>query len=70
LAWTRSRQRRDNPGLCIYIERINAPFLSEKPCRGEFGAGLKFAIERGRLLKYEGGTYVKLMPVSKNPLAR
>jgi hypothetical protein len=45
----------------IYIERINAPFMigltgSER----EFGAGLRYAIERGWLSKHESGTCVKI----------
>ena len=46
----------------IYIERINAPFMFELKGSGtEFGAGLKYAVERGWLWKHESGTYVKLM---------
>jgi len=46
----------------IYIERINAPFLFNlKGSGGEFGAGLKHAIERGWLQLHESGTYVRLL---------
>ena len=46
----------------IYIERINAPFLFKlKGSGSEFGAGLKFAIERGWLQLHESGTYIRLL---------
>ncbi|MET4519580.1 hypothetical protein [Bradyrhizobium sp. I1.7.5] len=55
----------------IYIERINAPFLFKlKGSGSEFGAGLKYAIERGWLSKHESGTYVKLMPTGEDLLSR
>ena len=38
--------------------------------RTEFGAGLRYAIERGWLSKHESGTYVKLMPPGKDLLTR
>lgn len=44
----------------IHLEKINGPFLFEhggKP--GEYGAGMRLAIERGLLWKHESGTYVK-----------
>jgi hypothetical protein len=45
----------------IHIEKINWPFLSElKGTPAEYSAGLKLAIERGRLWPHESGTYVKL----------
>lgn len=44
----------------IFIELINGPFLFElKGTPQEYGAGLKFAIDRGWLSKHESGTYVK-----------
>jgi hypothetical protein len=47
----------------IHIERINAPFLFDLKAKGsEFGAGLKFAIERGWLELHESGTYVRVLP--------
>jgi hypothetical protein len=47
----------------IFIELINWPFLSElKGTPAEYGAGLKFAIERGWLWKHESSTYVKFTP--------
>ena len=53
----------------IYIERINAPFLFKLKGSGSgFGAGFKFAIERGWLSKHESGTYVKLMPPGEDLL--
>ncbi|MDA9401730.1 hypothetical protein [Bradyrhizobium sp. CCBAU 45389] len=48
----------------IHIEKINAPFLSKNGCKAtgaEFGAGLRFAIERGWLELHESGTYVRLL---------
>jgi hypothetical protein len=46
----------------IYIERINAPFLfTLKGSGSEFGAGLRYAIERGWLQLHESGTYVRLL---------
>jgi hypothetical protein len=45
----------------IHIEKINWPILSEfKGSPGEYGAGLRLAIERGWLWIHESGTYVKL----------
>ena len=53
----------------IYIERINAPFLFKlKDIGTEFGAGLKYAIERGWLQLHESGTYV--MPFGEDLLTR
>jgi hypothetical protein len=47
----------------IYIEKINASFLYELKASGpEFGAGIKFAVERGWLELHESGTYVRLLP--------
>jgi hypothetical protein len=44
----------------IHIEKINGPFLyTHGGTPGEYGAGLKFAIDRGWLWKHESGTYVK-----------
>jgi hypothetical protein len=44
----------------IFIELLNGPFLFElKGTPAEYGAGLRLAIERGRLWKHESGTYVK-----------
>ena len=49
----------------IYIERINAPFLfTLKGSGSEFGAGLRYAIERGWLQLHESGTYVRLIDTS------
>ena len=46
----------------IYIERINAPFLFDLKAKGsEFGAGLRYAIEKGWLELHESGTYVRLL---------
>ena len=55
----------------IYIERINGQFMIElKGSGSEFGAGLRYAIERGWLSKHESGTYVKLMPPGEDLLTR
>jgi hypothetical protein len=44
----------------IYIEKIDGPFLFEfKGSPGEYGAGLKLAIDRGWLWLHESGTYVE-----------
>jgi hypothetical protein len=44
----------------IHIELINGPMLFElKATSAEYNAGLKFAIERGWLVRHESGTYVK-----------
>lgn len=52
----------------IHIEKINAPFLFEHKAKGsEFGAGLKFAIERGWLELHESGTFVRLKTVGEDP---
>ncbi|MGY8677279.1 hypothetical protein Q2941_05605 [Bradyrhizobium sp. UFLA05-153] len=46
----------------IHIEKINAPFLyTLKASGGEFGAGIKDAVERGWLELHESGTYVRLL---------
>jgi hypothetical protein len=44
----------------IYIELINGPFLfREKGTPAEYKAGLDLAIERGWLVLYESGTFVR-----------
>jgi len=46
----------------IYIELVNAAFMRQHRGSGlEFGAGIKFAIERGWLELHESGTYVRLL---------
>jgi hypothetical protein len=46
----------------IHIEKINAPFLYSLKASGpEFGAGIKFAVERGWLELHESGTYVRIL---------
>jgi hypothetical protein len=45
---------------CIYIEKINAPFLFQlKGTSAEYKAGLERAIANGWLWLHESGTYVK-----------
>jgi hypothetical protein len=54
----------------IHIEKINAPFLYELKASGpEFGAGVRFAVERGWLELHESGTYVRLLPSGQGLLA-
>ncbi|WP_347343400.1 hypothetical protein [Bradyrhizobium japonicum] len=51
----------------IHIEKINSPFLSKSGCKGtgpEFGAGIRYAIEKGWLDLHESGTYVRLIGTS------
>jgi hypothetical protein len=44
----------------IYIEKINGPFLYvERGSPAEYSAGLKFAIQRGRLQIHDSGTFVR-----------
>lgn len=55
----------------IYIERVNAHFMFDlKGSGSEFGAGLRYAIERGWLSKHESGTYLKLMPPGQDLLGQ
>jgi hypothetical protein len=54
----------------IYIEKINGQFLfKEGGTPEEYGAGLKFAIDGGWLLKHESGTYVKFTPAGAEMFA-
>ena len=47
----------------IHIEKINEPFLFQDKGRpAEYGAGLRFAVERGWLWLHGSGTYVKITP--------
>jgi hypothetical protein len=47
----------------IHTEKINYPFLFQDGAKpAEYGAGLKFAIERGWLWMHESGTYLKITP--------
>ncbi|WP_027547820.1 hypothetical protein [Bradyrhizobium sp. WSM2254] len=49
----------------IHIEKIHAPFLCTLKASGaEFGAGIKHAVEKGRLELHEGGTYGRLLSAS------
>lgn len=55
----------------IHIEKLNAPFLFEHKAKGsEFGAGLRFAVERGWLELHESGTFVRLKAAGEDLLAR
>lgn len=56
----------------IHIEKINGPFLSKAGCNAsgsEFGAGFKYAIEKGWLELHESGTYVRIKTPGEDPLA-
>ncbi|MCW2077842.1 UNVERIFIED_ORG: hypothetical protein M2193_000017 [Bradyrhizobium japonicum] len=57
----------------IHIEKINAPFLSKNGCKGtgaEFGAGIRYAVEKGWLDLHESGTFVTLLPHGEDLLKR
>jgi hypothetical protein len=57
----------------IHIEKINAPLLSKTGCNAsgpEFGAGIRYAIEKGWLDLHESGTYVRLLPPGADLLAK
>lgn len=57
----------------IHIEKINGPFLSKAGCNAtgpEFGAGIRWAIERGWLDLHESGTYVTLLQPGEGALAK
>jgi hypothetical protein len=43
----------------IYIERVNAPFLSSGGSGNDFRAGIARAIAQGWLWRHESGTYMK-----------
>ncbi|MCK1663399.1 hypothetical protein [Bradyrhizobium sp. 151] len=46
----------------IHIEKINYPFLYTLKASGtEFGAGLRWAVEKGWFELHESGTYVRLL---------
>jgi hypothetical protein len=47
----------------IHIEKINEPFLfRDRRSPAEYGAGLKFPIERGWLAMHESRTFVTFTP--------
>lgn len=57
----------------IHIEKINGPFLSKSGCNAtgpEFGAGIRYAIDKGWIDLHESGTYITLMPPSADLLPR
>jgi hypothetical protein len=55
----------------IHIEKINAPFLFTLGGKGsEFGAGIRYAIEKGWLELHESGTYVRLLTPGEDLLAK
>jgi hypothetical protein len=54
----------------IHIEKINYPFLYTLKASGaEFGAGIRCAVEKGRLELHESGTYVRVLTPGQDLLA-
>ncbi|WBL78795.1 hypothetical protein I3J27_38700 [Bradyrhizobium xenonodulans] len=56
----------------IYIEKINAPFLSKSGCKAtgpKFGTGIRYAIEQGWFELHESGTYVRLLSGGDHKIA-
>jgi len=54
----------------IHIEKVNAPFLyKERGSVAEYGAALKYAIDRGWLVMHESGTFVRLTQAGADLLA-
>jgi hypothetical protein len=43
----------------IYIELVNAAFLTAGGSPAEYGAGIECAVAKGWLWRHESGTYVK-----------
>lgn len=55
----------------IHIEKINYPFLYKSKASGpEFGAGIKYAVEKGWLELHESGTYVRIIASGDSLQAR
>lgn len=55
----------------IHIEKLNAPFLFTLRGSGsEFGAGIRYAVEKGWLELHESGTYVRLLTSSEDLLGQ
>jgi hypothetical protein len=55
----------------IHIEKINYPFLFTLKGNGtEFGAGIRYAVEKGWLELHESGTYVRLLPPGEDSLPK
>jgi hypothetical protein len=57
----------------IHIETINGLFLSKTGCNAsgsEFGAGIKYAIEKGWLELHESGTYMRILAPGSDLLPR
>lgn len=56
----------------VHIEKINAPFMSQQGCQGsgpEFGAGIRYAVEKGWFDLHESGTYIRLLKLGEALLA-
>ncbi|MCK1480275.1 hypothetical protein IVB27_37500 [Bradyrhizobium sp. 197] len=55
----------------IHTEKVNYPFLYTLKGSGtEFGAGIRYAIEKGWLELHESGTYVRLLTPGEDLLAK
>ncbi|KJC50623.1 hypothetical protein UB31_12350 [Bradyrhizobium sp. LTSP849] len=54
----------------IHIEKLNAPFLYSLKASGpEFGAGIRYAVEKGWLQLHMSGTFVRLLKDGSDMLA-
>jgi hypothetical protein len=54
----------------IHVEKLNGPFLyQDKASPAEYGAGMKWAIERGWLAMDESGTFVRFTPAGAEMFA-
>ncbi|WP_018459919.1 hypothetical protein [Bradyrhizobium sp. WSM4349] len=55
----------------IHIEKINYPFLFTLKGNGtEFGAGIRYAVEKGWLELHESGTYVRVLTPGEDLLPK
>jgi hypothetical protein len=53
----------------LYIELINAAFLTAGGSPDEYRAGIERAISKGWLWRHESGVYVKFTPAGAEPFA-
>jgi hypothetical protein len=54
----------------IHIEKLNGPFLfTEGASPAEYGAGLRYAIDKGWLFLHESGTFVRFTPAGADLFA-
>jgi hypothetical protein len=65
----RAKRARSSGWPHLYRQVLCTIPVQAKASGSEFGAGMKFAVEHGRLSKHESGTYVKLM-LSEGRLTR